>query len=110
MGPAACCQPWQPPRPPIHSRDVPPTRVEAMDPRQQSAKQLAETLVAVLTRCRHRATDREWDAIEEAVCGLAGPEGLGRQPDLGGCAGAIRTNVGVAGLVAARVFGPGLPQ
>jgi hypothetical protein len=38
-----------------------------MDPRNLSAKQLAETLVAVLTRCRHRAGEGEWDAIEETL-------------------------------------------
>jgi hypothetical protein len=38
-----------------------------MDPRNLSAKQLSEIPVAVLARCRHRATEREWDAIEEAL-------------------------------------------
>jgi hypothetical protein len=47
-----------------------------MDPRQQSAKQLTETLVAILTRCRHRATERGWDAIEEALRRLADHERL----------------------------------
>jgi hypothetical protein len=38
-----------------------------MHPRQHTAKQLTQTLVAVLTRCRHRASKREWDAIEETL-------------------------------------------
>src|SRR5262249_18763777 len=37
-------------------------------------------------------------------------EGLGRQPALGGGAGAVGADVGVADLLAARAFGPGLPQ
>jgi hypothetical protein len=38
-----------------------------MDSRNLSAKQLADILVAVLTRCRHRAGEDEWDAIQEAL-------------------------------------------
>jgi hypothetical protein len=38
-----------------------------MDPRNLSAKQLAEIVVAVLTPCRHRAGEDEWDAIQEAL-------------------------------------------
>jgi hypothetical protein len=55
-----------------------------MDPRQQTAKQLTHTLVAVLTRCRHGATEREWDAIEEALRRLKEHERLVREvlPDL----------------------------
>jgi hypothetical protein len=34
----------------------------------------------------------------------------GRQPDLGRCAGAVGPDVGVAGLLAAGAFGPGLPE
>jgi hypothetical protein len=44
---------------------------ETNSPRQLSAKQLSEILVAVLTRCRHRAGEDEWDAIEEALRRLA---------------------------------------
>jgi hypothetical protein len=55
-----------------------------MDPRQQSAKRLTHTLVAVLTRCRHRATEREWDTIVEALRRLNEHERLLREvlPDL----------------------------
>jgi hypothetical protein len=37
-------------------------------------------------------------------------QGLGRQPDLGRGAGAVGADVGVADVLAARAFGPGLPQ
>src|SRR5262249_41290716 len=37
-------------------------------------------------------------------------QGLGRQPDLGRCAGASRADVGVADVLAAGAFGPGFPQ
>jgi hypothetical protein len=47
-----------------------------MDPRQQSAKQLSDTLVAILTPCRHRASECEWDAIEEAIRRLTEHERL----------------------------------
>jgi hypothetical protein len=55
-----------------------------MDPRNLSAKQLSHTLVAVLTRCRHRASEREWGAIEEALRCLGEHERLLRDvlPDL----------------------------
>jgi hypothetical protein len=51
---------------------------------QASVQQLTETLVAVLTRCRHRVSEREWDVIEEALRRLAEHERLVRQvlPDL----------------------------
>jgi hypothetical protein len=41
-------------------------------------------MVAVLTRCRHRASPREWDAIEEALRRLKEHERLVRHvlPDL----------------------------
>jgi hypothetical protein len=54
--------------------------------RQQSAKRLTETLLAVLTRYRHRATEREWDAIEEALRRLKEHERLLRDvlPELCG--------------------------
>ena len=35
---------------------------------------------------------------------------LPRQPDVGRCAGASRADVGVADVLAAKAFGPGLPQ
>jgi hypothetical protein len=38
------------------------------------------------------------------------PEGLGWQPDLGRGAGAVGSDVGVADVLAAGAFGPGLPQ
>ena len=37
-------------------------------------------------------------------------QGVGRQPDLGRGAGAVGVDVGVADVLAARAFGPGLPQ
>ena len=37
-------------------------------------------------------------------------QGLGWQPDVGGCAGTVGADVGVADLLAARAFGPGFPQ
>ena len=37
-------------------------------------------------------------------------QGLGWQPDLGGCAGAVGPDVGVADVLAAGAFGLGLPQ
>ena len=37
-------------------------------------------------------------------------QGLGRQPDLGRGAGAVGADVGVADVLAARAFGPGVPQ
>jgi hypothetical protein len=37
-------------------------------------------------------------------------QGLGRQPDLGGGAGAVGPDVGVADVQAAGALGPGLPQ
>jgi hypothetical protein len=37
-------------------------------------------------------------------------QGLGSQPDLGGYAGAIHADVGVADLLAAGAFGRGLPE
>jgi hypothetical protein len=37
-------------------------------------------------------------------------EGLGRRPDLGGGVGAGGADVGVADVLAARAFGPGLPK
>jgi hypothetical protein len=49
-----------------------------VDPRRLSAKQLSETVVAVLTRCRYRATKCEWDAIEEALRRLKEHERLVR--------------------------------
>jgi hypothetical protein len=49
-----------------------------MDSRTLSAKQLSEILVAVLTRCRHRAGEGEWDAIEEVLPPLTEHERLVR--------------------------------
>jgi hypothetical protein len=51
---------------------------------QASVQQLTETKVAVLTRSRHRATEREWDAIQEALRWLKEHERLMRHvlPDL----------------------------
>src|SRR5262249_32040217 len=52
----------------------------------------------------------------QLACGTGDPirrhpaEGLGRQPDLGWGAGAVGTDVGVADVLAAGAFGPGLPQ
>jgi hypothetical protein len=50
-----------------------------MDPRNLSAKQLADTLVAVLTRCRHRAGEEHWDGIEKALRRLMEHERLVRR-------------------------------
>jgi hypothetical protein len=50
-----------------------------MDPRNLSAKRLSETVLAILTRCRHRAGEREWDAIQEALRRLGEHERLLRE-------------------------------
>jgi hypothetical protein len=64
--------------------------------RHQLAKRLTETLLAVLTRCRHRASEGEGDAIEEAVRRLAEHEGLVRHvlPELRNRLTAVETGGG----------------
>ena len=54
---------------------------------------------------RHQLAGRVGDPLRRHPA-----QGLGRQPDLGRCAGAVGADVGVADVLAAGAFGPGLPQ
>jgi hypothetical protein len=90
---------------PVNSGGCPAEPEEAIDPRELSAKRLSETLVAVLTPCRHRASEREGDAIEEALRRLKEHERLLRHvlPEL-------RGRLAAAGSATAQEAGQGLAR